>query len=80
MHIHRLRSHGVRRALVTAITGALAAGALAGPAMAASDDGSSAPECRKAGEKPIGNLVIRKAGGESNAAAGEPQSSIIAVL
>ena len=81
MHIHRLRSHGVRRALVTAITGALAAGALAGPAMAASDDGSGAPECRKAGDKPIGSLTIREAGGESGAvASGEPQTSIIAVL
>jgi hypothetical protein len=81
MYIYRLRAHGVRRALVTAIAGALAAGALAGPAMAASDDGSGGPECRKAGETPMGNLTIRKAGGETDAfTSGEPQSSIIAVL
>jgi|tagenome__1003787_1003787.scaffolds.fasta_scaffold20291532_2 hypothetical protein len=81
MHIHRLRTHGVRRALVTAIAGALAAGALAGPAMAAGDDGSSAPDCRKAGEKPTESLTVRKAGAERDVAAhGEPQGSIIAVL
>ena len=79
MYTHRLRIPGVRRALVTAVAGALAAGALAGPAMAATDDGSDAVHCRKAGEKPV--EYLRATGGDKTDVfhSGEPQTSIIAI-
>ena len=79
MHRHRLPVTGVRRALVTAIAGALAAGALAGPAMASTGDGSSDITCRKAGDKPSESITVRKAGGGS-ADAGQPDGYIIGVL
>ena len=48
-----LHRQGARLALVGAVAGTLALGALAGPALAAGDDGSSAPQMRKApGERP----------------------------
>ncbi len=86
MHIHQTRIPGVRRALGVAIAGVLATGALAGPAMAATDDGPAGPECRKAGEKPLEYLTARDAGGDTTdvlnvrKSGGEPQGSIIAVL
>jgi len=86
MHTHPRRIHGVRRALGVAIAGALAAGALAGPAMAATDDGSVDPQCRKAGDKPLEYLTVPRAGGdqsnvfEARKSGGEPQGYIIAVL
>ena len=79
MHSHRLPMSGVRRALATAIAGALAAGALAGPAMAATGDGSSDITCRKAGDKPTESITVRTAGGGS-ADTGQPDGSIIGVL
>jgi hypothetical protein len=82
MYTHRLHIPAARRVLGAALAGALAVGALAGPAMAAGDDGFNAPECRKAGEKPMEYLTIRKAGGDqANASASSgPENSIIAVL
>jgi hypothetical protein len=83
MHIHRLPVPGVRRALVTAIAGALAAGALAGPAMAATGDGSGSGDitCRKAGEKPMGYIIaVRKAGEKPiEHLTDQPSGSIIAI-
>jgi hypothetical protein len=60
------RSHGGRIALAGAITGALALGALAGPAMAATDGTSHVGAMRKSGGKPPEFVVIRKAGGDGN--------------
>jgi hypothetical protein len=57
------RRRPARLALAGAIAGTLAAGALAGPAMAASDDGSASPNCRKAGGQQENLLHVRKAGG-----------------
>ena len=80
------RMPAIRRALGVAIAGALAAGALAGPAMAASDDGSADPQCRKAGEKPLEYLTVRKAGADkpdvfnARKPGGEPLGYIIAVF
>jgi hypothetical protein len=65
-----MHTHQFRRALVCAIAGTLAAGALAGPAMAANDAGLRAPEARKAG----GDQHEYLRGG------GEPIGYIIAVL
>jgi hypothetical protein len=49
----------LRRALVCAIASALTAGALAGPAMAAGDAGSDAPDARQAGgEQPESIIAI----------------------
>jgi hypothetical protein len=72
----------VRRTLAVAVAGALAAAALAGPAMAAGDDGSGTPEYRKAGEKPLEYLTSRSGGGDTAGfhASGEPTTDIIAVL
>jgi hypothetical protein len=67
--------HTLRRTLAAAIGGALAVGALAGPAMAATDggtDGASQLTCRKAGGV-TPSLTVRKAGER-------PESSIIGVL
>jgi hypothetical protein len=63
----------------------LATGALAGPAMAATDDGHAGPECRKAGEKPLEYLTVRNAGGDTRVSnvrksGGDPRGYIIAVL
>ena len=67
-----MSTHPRRRlALALAVAGTLAVGALAGPAMAASDAESSAPTVRKAGGE-LENLTMRKAGGDTE--------SIIAVL
>ena len=58
------RRRPARLALAGAIAGTLATGALAGPAMAASDDGSASPNCRKAGGDQQESLLhMRKAGG-----------------
>jgi hypothetical protein len=82
-----MHTHQLRRALVCAIAGALAAGALAGPAMAANDAAPDAPEGRKAGHDPIGYIIgVRKSGGMQPAfvtvpnAGGDPIGYIIAVL
>ena len=60
----------------------LATGALAGPAMAASDNPSAAALCRKAGEKPLEYLTGGDTTDGFNAfkAGGEPQRDIIAIL
>ena len=72
-----MSSHPRRLALVCAVAGALASGALAGPAMAAGDEDSSAPECRKAGGDQMEYVLhVRKAGGDPNPLA----ASIIGVL
>jgi len=86
MYTHPVRTRGVHRALGVAIAGVLATGALAGPAIAAGDDGSAAAQCRKAGEKPLEYLTMGETGGDAidgrNAfkSGGEPQGDIIAVL
>jgi hypothetical protein len=59
-----MHTHQLRRALVCAIAGALAAGALAGPAMAASDAAPDAPEGRKAGADQHEYLTVRKSGSD----------------
>jgi hypothetical protein len=80
-----MHTHSLHRGLGVAIAAALAAGALAGPAMAAGDGGSADPQCRKAGEKPLEYLVLRKAGRDAPDFAGaprsggEPEGSIIAI-
>ena len=80
-----MHSHSLHRGLGVAIAAALAAGALAGPAMAAGDGGSPDPQCRKAGEKPVEYLVLRKSGRDApefvsaHRSGGEPQGSIIAI-
>ena len=69
-----MSTHPRRRlALALALAGTLAGGALAGPAMAASDADSPAPTVRKAGGDQHEYLTVRKAGGE-------PTGYIIAVL
>ena len=86
MHTHSPRIPAVRRALGVAIAGVLAAGALAGPAMAASDDERGDPQCRKAGEKPLEYLTVREAGSDeidvfnARKSGSTPQGDIIAVL
>ena len=67
-------THSRRRlVLACAVVGTLAAGAIAGPAMAAGDADSPAPECRKAGGDQQEYVPRpRKAGGETQ--------DIIAVL
>jgi hypothetical protein len=77
--------HQFRRALVCAIAGGRAAGALAGPAMAASDAGPAAPEARKSGADQHEYLAMRKSGGDPDnhvtlRKAGGPLGYIIAVL
>jgi hypothetical protein len=59
-----MSTHPRRRlALTLALAGTLAGGALAGPAMAASDADSPAPTVRKAGGDQHENITVRKAGG-----------------
>jgi hypothetical protein len=73
MSIHTLR-RSPRLALAATIGGMLAAGALAGPALAASDgaDGSALTVRKAGGEQQ--ELTVRKAGGE------QPDGYIIGVL
>jgi hypothetical protein len=82
MFTHPFRRAG-RLALGTALAGALAASALAGPAMAADDAGPSAGKaggdqqepvtCRKAGGLPYASIIsVLKAGDK-------PDGSIIAI-
>jgi hypothetical protein len=86
MRTHPTRIPRGRRALGVALAGVLATGALAGPAMAATDDGSAGPECRKAGDKPVEYLTVPSAGADKadvlhvRKSGGEPQGYIIAVL
>jgi hypothetical protein len=82
-----MSTHPRRRlALAIAIAGTLAGGALAGPAMAASDADSPAPTVRKAPGDQHENITVRKAGGgvpefvTLRKAGGEPIGYIIAVL
>ncbi len=82
-----MSTHPRRRlALAIALVGTLAGGALAGPAMAASDGDSPALTVRKAGGDQHEYVTVRKAGGEPpefvtvRKAGGEPIGYIIAVL
>jgi len=60
-----MSTHPRRRlALVCAVAGALATGALAGPAMAASDVASPAAEADNASGPPQELVTPRKAGGD----------------
>ena len=69
-----MSTHPRRRiALALTIAGTLAGGALAGPAMAASDADSPGLTMRKAGGEPPEFVTLRKAGGE-------PVGYIIAIL
>jgi hypothetical protein len=82
-----MSTHPRRRlALTLALAGTLAGGALAGPAMAASNADSPAPTVRKApGSDQNEYMTVRKAGGEVpdfvtlRKAGGEPIGSIIAI-
>ena len=79
------RRRPARLALAGAIAGTIAVGALAGPAMAATDDGSPSPNCRKAGGQQENVLHMRKAGGVPDfvtmrKSGGEPIDWIIAVF
>ena len=60
-----MSTHPRRRlTLALALAGTLAGGALAGPAMAASDADSPAPTVRKAGGGTPEFVTLRKAGGD----------------
>lgn len=81
-----MSTHPRRLAIVLAIAGTLGGGALAGPAMAASDHESPAAAAREAGGAEHEYLSMRKSGGEPpefvtlRKAGGEPIGYIIGVV